>query len=281
MKTLPFTKMHWIWNDFVLLNIQDILNLWIVLNKEFVSKICNRNFWIWSDGLLILDESKVADFKYTMYNPDWSIAEMCGNWIRCFMKYLHDQWITEQNKVSVETGAWILYLELDWDDVVVDMWTPKFDAESIGITQWAKVNDTVISSERAFNYFSVSMWNPHAVIFIEEPVKNFKLHKYGSEIEKNTGIFQNKVNVEFVEVISPTEINFRVYERWAGETLACWTGACWAVAVWVAQWLLEAWVDVCVHLAWWDLYIQWTGRSKDSVIMKWPAVASFSWEYCI
>lgn len=273
--------MHWIGNDFVLLNMKDINSLDVNLNKEFVSRICNRNFWIWSDWLLILDKSKVADFKYVMYNPDWSIAEMCWNWIRCFMKYLIEEKITSEKSASVETWAWILHLEMDADLVKVDMWSPKLTKWDIWIPDDKEVNWTIFSKNREFSYTSVSMWNPHCVIFVDEKVKDFEINKYWAPIEANTEYFKNKVNVEFIELISNSEINFRVYERWAWETLACWTWACASVVAWIMNWKLKKNTDIKVNLAWWTLYISWSWNTEESVIMTWNAETSFIWYYYI
>ena len=258
---------------------KDILNKKIELNKKFITKICNRNFWIWSDGLLILDRSNKANFKYMMYNPDWSSAEMCGNWIRCFMKYLLEEWITNKQEISVETWAWILELKQNWENIIVDMWIPKFDKKSIWISKKANINGIVESSGRQFEYLSVSTWNPHAIIFVEDDLKKFDVAKYWAEIESNINIFTNKVNVSFVEKISDTEINHRVYERWAGETLACGTAVTWTVAAAIKQWILKADREIKVNLKAGILYIKWSWKENDWVIMKWPAEITFKWEY--
>jgi len=264
--------MHWIWNDFIIINNSDLIKENIKLDKNLVQKMCDRNFGIWSDWILIITQWEKTEFKYHMYNPDWSEAEMCGNWIRCYMKYLIDENLTNSKNIDVETWAWILNLDIDKDNIVtVDM----------GKTVIFKENKKILSENRDFIFTEISMWNPHCVIFLEEDIWNFDLNKYWAPIEKNTDIFPNKVNVEFVKKISETEIDFRVYERWAGETLACWTGACASVVAWVSKWLLAKNKYIKVNLQGGNLFIKWSGNLKDSVIMKWEAETVFEGEYII
>ena len=112
-KKIKFTKMHWIWNDFIIINNSELLEKNIKLDKDLVQKMCDRNFGIWSDWIVIITEWKETKFKYHMYNPDGSEAEMCGNGIRCYMKYLIDEKLTSSTNVNVETGAGILNLDID------------------------------------------------------------------------------------------------------------------------------------------------------------------------
>ena len=270
-KKIKFTKMHWIWNDFILINNSELLEKNIKLNKNLVQKMCDRNFGIWSDWIVIITEWKETEFKYHMYNPDGSEAEMCGNGIRCYMKYLIDKKLTSFTNVDVETGAGILNLDIDKENIVtVDMWKPDI------FEKW-----NIVSQDMEFEYLSVSMWNPHCVILLDEDVWNFDLNKYWAPIESNTDIFPNKVNVEFVRKISDTELDFRVYERWAWETLACWTWACASVVAWISKWLLKSWEFIKVNLQGWKLYIKWSWNLSDSVIMKWEAETVFEGEYLV
>ena len=135
MKQLPFIKMHWIWNDFILLNQSDLEKNSVKLTENIVKKMCHRNFWIGSDGIVIIDKWEKTEFKYIMYNPDWTKAEMCGNGIRCYMKYLLDNNLTTKTNIDVETWAGILNLDIENDIVTVDMWTPKIIQE---LTLWQK-----------------------------------------------------------------------------------------------------------------------------------------------
>lgn len=282
MKNLPFLKMHWIWNDFIILNQKDLDNLDIKLEKDFIQKICNRNFWIWSDGIVIVDVKQNKNFKYEMYNPDWTKAEMCWNGIRCYMKYLFNKSIIKTNFLDVETWVWVLKLEKSWDDIIVNMWAPT-KIKNINIkknTFWKSFN--LISIDKDFEISPISMWNPHAVVFLNsENLESFDLNKYWKDIESNTYIFPEKTNVEFIELVSRKEINMRVFERWAWETLACGTGACASVVAGILRWLLEKDIFIKVNLKWWKLSIKWTWNEKDSVIMKWEAESVFEGKYYI
>ncbi len=281
MKKLPFTKMHWIWNDFIILNQSDLDKLSVNLTEKFVQKICDRNFWIGSDWLLIVDKWEKTEFKYIMYNPDWSQAEMCGNWIRCYMKYLLDNALTKDINVDVETWVGVLNLEIDWNTVTVNMWTPKLISElTLGHKKlWD--NFQIKSEDREFEFYPASMWNPHCIIFLDEDIANFNLNKYWKSIESNTQIFPKKVNASFLNVISETEMNMRVFERWAWETLACWTAACASVVSWIASQKLLKNEFIRVNLKWGVLDIKRSWNPKDSVIMKWTAETIFEGEYLI
>jgi len=277
MKKLKFTKMHWIGNDFIVINQKDLDKENIKLTKDLVQKMCDRNFGIWSDGIVIITEWEKTKFKYHMFNPDGTEAEMCGNGIRCYMKYLLDEKLTTSKNVDVETGAGILNLEIDEKNIVtVDMWKPMLEHKDFPQNKWK-----IKSADREFEYMAVSMWNPHCVIYLDENIWDFDLNKYGAEIEKNTKFFPNKINVEFVRKISDTEIDFRVYERWAGETLACGTGACASVVAGIVSWKLAKNKEIKVNLKWWNLYITWSWNLEDSVIMKGEAESVFKWEYFI
>lgn len=275
MKKIVFSKMHWIWNDFIVIKSSDLEEKNIELTKSLVQKMCDRNFGIWSDGIVIITKGDSTEFKYHMYNPDWSEAEMCGNGIRCYMKYLLDEKLTSSKNVDVETGAGVLKLEIDDENIVtVDMWKPQ-------LTSHENINNKIESSGREFSFSEVSMWNPHCVIYLEENIWDFDLNKFGAPIESNTSIFPNKVNVEFIRKISETEIDFRVYERGAGETLACWTGACASVVAWINLWFLAKNTEIKVNLQGWNLFIKWSWNLRDSVIMKWEAKSVFEGEYII
>lgn len=282
MKKLPFTKMHGTWNDFIIIRNTDLLTLNIKLTPDLISKICDRNFWIWSDGLLIVTKWETTEFKYIMYNPDGTQAEMCGNGIRCYMKYLVDNNLTSKKEIDVETWAWILHLSIDEDIITVDMWNPWRIKELIFESQKLWDRFFIKSEWSEFAFTPVSMGNPHAVIFLKrDKVRDFDIEKYGKNIERNTEIFPNKVNVEFINILTPSEIDMRVWERGAWETLACGTGACASVAAWILRWHLETNTFIKVNLIGWVLEVKWTGNKQNSVIMRGPAETVFSWEYLI
>ncbi len=269
--------MHWIGNDFIILNSEELEEKNVELNEKLIQKMCDRNFWIWSDWIVLVKSGEKIKFKYVIYNPDWTEAEMCGNWIRCYMKYLFDKKLSSEKNIDVETGAGILKLDIDENSIItVDMWKPKLVHKDFPINKWK-----IISENREFEYFAASMWNPHCIIFLEENIWDFDLKKYWAPIEKNTDIFPNKVNVEFVKKISETELDFRVYERWTWETLACWTGACASVVAGISLGFLEKNKYIKINLQWWNLFIKWSGSEKDSVIMKWEAEIVFEGEYDI
>lgn len=287
MKKLPFVKMHGIWNDFIMINIIDLDKISTILTPELIQKMCDRNFWIGSDWVVVITKRENVPFKYIMYNPDWTQAEMCGNWIRCYMKYLLEQWITTKTNINVETWIWILNLDIKKNIVTVDMWRPSkiknlvYESKKL----WDKFPLKINKAE--FTFTPISMWNPHAVIFCKDmnicwsSLDNMDIKTYGSIIENYTDIFPDRTNVEFAKIISKTEVNMRVWERGAAETLACWTWACATVVAWILAWRLVKNEFVKVKLAWWDLKIKWSWNEKDSVIMKGEAIEVFEGFYHI
>ena len=281
MKKLSFVKMQGTGNDFIVLYEKDIKEEGIKLTESFIQKICNRNFWIGSDGLLIVANSDKADFKYDMYNPDGSKAEMCGNGIRCYMRYLIESSLTKKKNIKVETLAGVLDVYYEDNLFTVDMGTPKkikelsFENKKLGDRFFLKADG------RDFLFTPVSMGNPHAVIFLKEPVKEFDLRTYGPLIENNTEIFPERTNVEFINIISDTQMDMRVWERWAAETLSCWTGACGSVVAGILGGFLKKDTFIEVNILGWTLYIKWSGNEKDSVIMRGGAEITFEWSYYI
>ena len=287
MKKLPFVKMHWIWNDFIMINNTDLEKYKIELTSKLITKMCNRNFWIGSDWIVVITKWKKWPFKYIMYNPDWTQAEMCWNGIRCYMKYLIDNWISNESNINVETWIWILNLDIDKNIVTVDMWKPGRIKNLVYKSKklWDRFPLKVEKAE--FTFTPVSMWNPHAVIFCKDinlswvSLKSLDLKIYWAAIENNTDIFPERTNVEFAKIISEAEVNMRVWERWASETLACWTWACATVVAWILAGRLIKNEFIKVKLAGGDLEVKWSWNEKDSVIMKWEATTVFEWNYYI
>ena len=229
MTVINFTKMHGIGNDYVYINDTESI---IKNPNELSKKISDRHFGIGSDGLILIRNSDIADFKMSMFNADGSEAQMCGNGIRCVAKYVYDNKLTNKKSLKIETLAGIKTLELNVQDgqvfeVTVDMGEPILEPRKIPvnsnlkefINQEIKVNDT--------NYFAtcVSMGNPHTIIFVKD-VDKFRVCEIGKEIENNKELFPQKSNVEFIEVLDAHNLRMRVWERGSGETLACGTGAC-------------------------------------------------------
>ena len=279
MKTLEFTKVQWTWNDFVLIDNLDLKLDKLDLNQDLIVKMCDRNFGIGSDWVLIIEKSITAQYKYKMFNSDWTEAEMCGNWIRCFMKYLVYKSLAKPwEEIKVETMRAILTLKLEDGLVEVEMWAPILDNKNIPIANDKK---EIESSDRSFKFTWVSMWNPHCVIFLDsdDDLETFDLEKYWKPIENNLDYFPNRINTEFVKLISPSEIKLRVWERGCWETLCCGTWVCASVVSWILNWSLEKWKFIKVWIKWWELFISWSWNREDTVKMKWKAEIVFQWVY--
>src|SRR5262249_55486025 len=193
---------------------------------------CDRHFGVGSDGILLVQPSKVADYRMVMFNPDGSEAEMCGNGIRCFAKYLYDAGEVYGNEVAVETGDGVKHLTIDAAGGkaargVVEMGVPPFGARQIPITVDAP---EPVDLPRAYDgqtlrLTAVSTGNPHAVHFTAEDVRSFPLERIGPLVEHDA-LFPRRINFEVARVASPGRVEVRVWERGAGITLACGTGAC-------------------------------------------------------
>ena len=228
---VTFTKMHGLGNDYICINcLENIL----AENKlpQIARYMCNRNFGIGADGLILVQESTVADIKMRIFNKDGSEAEMCGNGIRCFAKYIYDNRIIDKQSISIETKAGVKIVRVkvlngEVQEVEVDMGRPIFDdIKNISVQKNYRipisVNIKVDDTRFIGNY--VSMGNPHLVIFVNN-VENIDIEKYGPAIE-NMKCFPNKINVEFVQALGRNTLKIRTWERGVGETYACGTGSC-------------------------------------------------------
>ena len=271
---MKFTKMHGLGNDYVYVNCFEEK----IDNPPAVARfVSDRHFGIGSDGLIMINPSKTADFEMEMYNADGSRGEMCGNGIRCVAKYVYDYGLTDKTQMSVETLGGIKYLDLTVEDgkvsqVKVDMGKPELEADLIPIiSEREQVIDEPIEVDgKEYHMTGVSMGNPHAVIYVDD-VKGLDLEKIGPKFE-NHERFPKRINTEFVHCIDRQTVEMRVWERGSGETLACGTGAC-AVAV---SSILNNLTDtrVTVKLLGGDLQIEWD-REKDRVFMTGPATVVF------
>ena len=271
---MKFTKMHGLGNDYVYVNCFEEK----IDNPPAVARfVSDRHFGIGSDGLIMINPSKTADFEMEMYNADGSRGEMCGNGIRCVAKYVYDYGLTDKTQISVETLGGIKYLDLTVEDgkvsqVKVDMGKPELEADLIPIiSEREQVIDEPIEVDGKEHHMTgVSMGNPHAVIYVDD-VKGLDLEKIGPKFE-NHERFPKRINTEFVHCIDRQTVEMRVWERGSGETLACGTGAC-AVAV---SSILNNLTDtrVTVKLLGGDLQIEWD-REKDRVFMTGPATVVF------
>jgi diaminopimelate epimerase len=248
---------------------------------EIAKKVSNRNFGIGSDGLILIMPSEKADVRMRMFNSDGSESEMCGNGIRCVAKYAYDHGIVNKKEISAETGAGILTLQLFANDhdkvekVQVNMGAPRLtraEIPMIGDGSVKVINEPLNILHTTFHITCVSMGNPHCVIFVDD-VENFLVEKYGQLIE-NHDLFPRRTNVEFVQILSRSEVRQRTWERGAGETLACGTGASAVTAAAVLNGLTEK--KIINHLSGGDLEMQWA--EDGCIYMTGPAVEVFTGE---
>ena len=255
MKVL-FTKMHGIGNDYIF--IDRIKNKYPLLLDDKLPKVARyfskEHFGIGGDGIILIDSSNKADFKMRIFNKDGTEAEMCGNGIRCFAKYIYDNKMTIKNKISVETLAGIKEVEFIKnrnglvEEYRVNMGIPKIE----GTLRLNIMNQIFIANK-------VSMGNPHSVIFVRD-LNRINVEKIGSLIENNRN-FPNKTNVEFVQVLDRNLIKLRVWERGSKETYACGTGACASVIAGYNKKLINRKVKVLLKGG--ELYINYDEKTNN------------------
>jgi len=276
---LNFIKMHGLGNDFIM--VEDLKEK---LSEQLLSKLavelCDRKFGIGADGLVLILPSTKADIRMRIFNPDGSEPEMCGNAIRCFGKLAWEEGLVTKTNITVETLAGIIkpQLTLKGDDIEairVDMGEPILKRENIPMsgpgTSPVIAEEITINSGQGFKFTAVSMGNPHCIIFVDD-VEDVPLIQWGPELEKHN-LFPRKTNVEFVQVLTPEHVKMRVWERGAGETLACGTGAC---ATAVASILNDkTGRKVKVSLAHGDLDIEWS-EDDNRIYMTGPATKVFT-----
>ena len=282
---IKFTKMEGLGNDYVYVdctkqNLENASNL--------AKIISDRHFGVGSDGLILIKSSKKADFRMQMFNSDGTEAEMCGNGIRCVGKYVYDKGLTDKTTLIIETLAGIKVLNLNVEDgkvktVKVDMGEPILDYKLIpakdgkvykskdGI-KFYKVNINIEGDLKELT--CVSMGNPHGIDFANN-IEKLKIEKFGPIIEVDEH-FPNKVNVEFIEILDKHNIKMRVWERGAGETLACGTGACASVVASFLNGYTER--NVTVELLGGKLEIEWN-KEDNHVYMTGPAKTVFEGEF--
>lgn len=266
--------MHGAGNDYIYVNglTENIENA-----SQLAISLSNRNFGIGSDGLVLILPSDSCDFRMQMFNSDGSEAEMCGNATRCVGKYVYDNKLTNKKEITLETKAGTKYITLLEGDsktrkVTVDMGEPILDPTLIpvNITQNPVLNYPLNIDGKEWQISCVSMGNPHAVVFTEG-IKDFNLPVLGPKFETNP-IFPRKTNTEFIEVIDHNTLNMRVWERGAGETLACGTGACAAAVAAILNGHCDR--KIKIHLLGGDLDIEWR-ESNNHVYMTGEAVTVF------
>jgi diaminopimelate epimerase len=275
MNNLKFTKMHGLGNDFIVI---DATQTPVSLSQKQVQFLCDRHWGIGCDQLLLVESasSPDIDFRYRIFNADGGEVAQCGNGARCFARFVFDAGLTDKKHIAVETDSGVIYPTLQDDgQVTVDMGQPRFEPADIPFKaeKHALSYTLPLAAGEQIEVSAVSMGNPHAVIVVED-VDTAPVLSHGPQIESHP-LFPERCNAGFMQVVSPTEIRLRVFERGAGETSACGTGACAAVVAGISRGLLDN--SVLVHLPGGDLHIEWQGAGQP-VLMTGPAEKVFEGE---
>ncbi|NLW12158.1 MAG: diaminopimelate epimerase [Clostridiaceae bacterium] len=277
---MKFTKMHGIGNDYIYIYTAALSEegepAWCS-NQEAVGAIArllsDRHFGIGSDGLVLMRPSAEADIMMDMYNSDGSRGLMCGNAIRCVARYVYERGHVQKTDMTIETLSGLKMLELTLSEgqvssVTVDMGKPEFSPTAIPVN-WQKekmINEEISVAGRIWQATAVSMGNPHAVVFVDDP-EALELEKIGPEFE-NHQLFPQRINTEFVQVLGPKHLRMRVWERGSGETMACGTGSCASLAAAYVNGFCER--EAVVTLNGGDLQIRWH-EMNDHIYMTGPA----------
>lgn len=260
---MQFTKMHGLGNSFIILNLLESQ----IHDQSFSllsMKVSNVNFGIGADGTIFICSSRIADFRMRIFNSDGSEARNCGNGIRCVAKYLFDHMYATTTKFTLETLGGVVRVEVETDKkqivryVTVDMGEPKLLKKDIpmnGTPIETTIHKPVCIGNQMFHLTCVSMGNPHAILFVND-VNDFPLEEIGPTIECSD-LFPDRVNVGIVSVLSKEELQYRVWERGVGMTMACGTGACAAVVAAILNNRLERNHPTTVHLPGGELIIRW------------------------
>ena len=269
---MKFWKMHGLGNDFIVVDNRDA-KITDLEASELARKLCERKFSVGADGLLLASNSTSAAVKMRIFNADGSEAEMCGNGIRCFVKYCYENNIVRKSELTVETLAgikrvWLTVRNGSVKSVRVDMGTPALERSKIPMLgQGTSVNEELQVNGEKYKVTCLSVGNPHCVIFVDA-LDDFPVQRVGSKIE-NHRLFPKRTNVEFAQVLSENEVKVRVWERGCGETLACGTGA--SATVVAGNLLKKLGSKVRVHLLGGDLEVEYAKR----LFLKGPAEKVF------
>lgn len=274
---MKFWKYHGLGNDFIIINNMECKT---PMDGNTAEKLCHRRFGIGADGVILVGQSLRADIKMKIYNSDGSRAEMCGNGLRCFAKFVYDEGIVKKSNIVVETDAGILNIEIKADSnyartVVVNMGQPEFSAARVPIIidKSEAVSYEIDIEGIKFNITSMLMGVPHTVVFVDSLEDEAVIH-LGKLIE-NSKYFPQKTNVNFVKVLDKENIILRTWERGAGYTYACGTGACASVAAAIVNNLTQD--KVKVQLRGGDLVIDW--KHRGDIYMEGPATKVFEGIY--
>ena len=275
---LRFTKMHGLGNDFLVL---DGINQNVDMTPALARRLADRHFGVGCDQILLVERPHdvKADFRYRIWNADGSEVEQCGNGARCFVRFVHDKGLTTKNEIRVETRSGIIVPRLEANhEVTVDMGAPIFEparipfvSDSLEIVQPLEVNGLILQIS------ALSMGNPHVVQVVAD-IDAAAVTTEGPLIE-NHPRFPERVNVGYMQILDRKNIRLRVWERGAGETLACGTGACAAVVAGIRRGLLDSTVSVLTRGG--SLTIRWEGSDSDMNFPVWmtgPAVTVFEGE---
>ena len=271
---LKFNKMHGLGNDFIVLN---AIAHPVALKPEQLRFIADRHFGIGCDQILQVESPRQpdTDFYYRIFNADGGEVEQCGNGARCFVRYVHDRGLTAKTAIRVGTLGGVIEPRLEADgQVTVDMGVPEFDPPKIPFDASKRaLTHTLDADKKTIEISALSMGNPHAVQIVAS-VDEAPVTTQGPLIERHAR-FPQRVNAGYMEVVDRGHIRLRVYERGAGETLACGTGACAAVVAGVMRGLLDSRVRVTTRGG--DLVISWAGEGRP-VLMTGPAATVFEGE---
>ena len=274
---IEFVKMHGLGNDYLYINC--IKNREPLFPEELAKRLSNRHFGVGADGIILVCNSKIADFKMRIFNSDGSEAEMCGNGIRGFAKYVYDYNLIDKKEFKIETLAGIRKVKLNTlnksitENITVDMGEPILHPVKIPVLtrEEPPIKDLkIVIKNKIFTITCVSMGNPHAIIRLHN-LEDINIKEYGPLIE-NRSEFPKRTNVEFIEIKDRSRIKMKVWERGAGETLACGTGACASTVASVLNGYTER--KVVVELLGGELEVEW--NEEDShVYMTGPATTVF------
>ncbi len=266
-----FTKMHGLGNDFVVF---DGVRQAVSLTPEQCRRIADRHFGVGCDQILLVEAATQpgVDFRYRIFNADGGEVEQCGNGARCFVRFVHDKGLTDKTAIRVETASGLIEPRLlDNGQVTVDMGAPRFAPADIPFVADAEAPTYPLKvGQHVVEIAALSMGNPHAVLRVND-LDSAPVDILGAAIEAHAR-FPQRVNAGFMQVLTPHDIRLRVYERGAGETLACGTGACAAVVAGIVRNLLESPVHVSTRGG--ELNIAWAGEGAP-VFMTGPAVTVF------
>ena len=278
---IEFTKMQALGNDYIYVDCfkQKLAGINLSL---LAKKICDRHFGVGADGLILVAPGKTCKFRMVFYNPDGTEAEMCGNGIRCFARFLYEKGLSESRAQSIETKAGIIYTEImstgEDFSIRTDIGKPILEREKIPMKGKGAfcINESIHLNNRKIKITGLSLGNPHTVVFVREFSPEWR--KIGWMVE-NHPLFPRRTNVEFAKILNPGRIRLKIWERGVGETLASGTGASAATVAGVLNNKLKRKVTALFDKG--ELMIEWSEKN-DHLYITGPATSVFSgiYDYC-